>query len=154
MAGTKNYNGKYRSYTNKNKMLYNYEGANGIKTGYTVKAGRCLVSSAERGGMDIVCVVLNCYDMYERSQAILNDCFSGYNLARIDTDKYFMCGKVLCKISKPCNIVLKKGEKLSYKIISYNRAQQEKNDGAEGKIQILAQNNLIFEANLYSIVNR
>jgi D-alanyl-D-alanine carboxypeptidase (penicillin-binding protein 5/6) len=51
VVSTKNYRGKFRSFTNKNKMLTGYEGANGIKTGYTLKAGRCLVSSAKRNGM-------------------------------------------------------------------------------------------------------
>ncbi|MDE7439749.1 MAG: D-alanyl-D-alanine carboxypeptidase, partial [Clostridia bacterium] len=59
IVSTTNYTGKYKNFVNKNKMLYKYKSANGIKTGYTVKAGRCLVSSAEQNGMDIVCVVLN-----------------------------------------------------------------------------------------------
>ena len=46
IVGTKSWHGKYRSYANKNKTLFNYAGATGIKTGYTLKAGRCLVSSA------------------------------------------------------------------------------------------------------------
>ncbi|MBO5889130.1 MAG: D-alanyl-D-alanine carboxypeptidase, partial [Clostridia bacterium] len=45
---TENYD---RVLINKNKMLTFYEGRNGVKTGYTKKAGRCLVSSAERNGM-------------------------------------------------------------------------------------------------------
>ena len=68
VVATKSYKGKFREYANKNKMLYNYEGANGVKTGYTVKAGRCLVSSAERNGMTVICVVLNCPVMYVRSE--------------------------------------------------------------------------------------
>jgi D-alanyl-D-alanine carboxypeptidase len=47
-----------RVLTNKNKMLRLYEGANGVKTGYTKKAGRCLVSGARRNGMQLICVVL------------------------------------------------------------------------------------------------
>ncbi len=63
IVATKSHSGKFRTFVNKNKMLYNYEGANGVKTGYTVKAGRCLVSSAERDGMDVITVGLNCPDM-------------------------------------------------------------------------------------------
>lgn len=79
VVSSKSHVGKFRSFENKNKMLYRYEGANGVKTGYTLKAGRCLVSSAERDGMDVVTVVLNCYDMYERSSAILDQCFMRIN---------------------------------------------------------------------------
>lgn len=44
---------------NHNKLLWNYEGATGVKTGFTKKDGRCLVSSASRGGIDLICVTLN-----------------------------------------------------------------------------------------------
>lgn len=44
---------------NKNKMLHLYEGADGVKTGYTSKALRCLVSSATRNGQQLVAVTLN-----------------------------------------------------------------------------------------------
>ncbi|MDE6868446.1 MAG: D-alanyl-D-alanine carboxypeptidase, partial [Clostridia bacterium] len=100
IVSTANYTGNFRSFANKNKMLYKYEGANGVKTGYTVKAGRCLVSSAERNGMDVVCVVLNCPDMYERSCAIFDNCFRDYKLLELNEDSIFMCNQVLCKILK------------------------------------------------------
>lgn len=48
-----------RTWYNKNKMLSLYEGADGVKTGYTKLAGRALVSSATRGGRQIVAVTLN-----------------------------------------------------------------------------------------------
>ncbi|WP_445669843.1 D-alanyl-D-alanine carboxypeptidase family protein [Paenibacillus sp. FSL R5-0810] len=44
---------------NKNKMLRLYEGADGVKTGFTKKAFRCLVSSATRNGQQIAAVTLN-----------------------------------------------------------------------------------------------
>ena len=44
---------------NKNKMLRLYEGADGVKTGYTSDALRCLVSSATRDGQQLVAVTLN-----------------------------------------------------------------------------------------------
>lgn len=43
---------------NKNKMLHMYDGADGVKTGYTKQAGRCLVSSASRDGQQLVVVTL------------------------------------------------------------------------------------------------
>lgn len=68
---------------NENKMLYNYDGANGIKTGYTVAAGRCLVSSAERDGMTLIAVVLGCRPMYEECSAMLDHGFENYKLTKI-----------------------------------------------------------------------
>ncbi|GAS82733.1 D-alanyl-D-alanine carboxypeptidase family protein [Paenibacillus amylolyticus] len=47
------------SWHNKNKMLRMYEGADGVKTGYTKKAFRCLVSSATRNGQQLAAVTLN-----------------------------------------------------------------------------------------------
>ncbi|MCZ8520584.1 MULTISPECIES: D-alanyl-D-alanine carboxypeptidase family protein [Paenibacillus] len=47
------------TWLNKNKMLNFYEGADGVKTGYTKLAKRCLVSSATRGGQQLAVVTLN-----------------------------------------------------------------------------------------------
>ena len=69
-----------RGWANKNKMLKNYEGANGVKTGFTTSAGRCLVTSAERGGMKLVCVVLDCPEMYERTAELLDAAYSAYSM--------------------------------------------------------------------------
>lgn len=48
---------------NHNKLLgsgyYSYSGANGIKTGYTVDAGQCIVASAKRGNRELIAVALN-----------------------------------------------------------------------------------------------
>ena len=71
------------NWKNKNKMLYNYEGTNGIKTGYTVRAGRCLVTGALRGDMQLVCVVLNSPEMYERSAELLDEAFKKYSMRMI-----------------------------------------------------------------------
>lgn len=48
-----------RTLTNHNKLLWNIEGAIGVKTGYTKAAGRILVSAVERDGERLICVTLN-----------------------------------------------------------------------------------------------
>ena len=48
-----------RSFTNHNKLLWQYPGCTGMKTGYTRQAGRTLVSSAQREGQILICVTLN-----------------------------------------------------------------------------------------------
>ncbi len=45
------------SLMNKNRLLREYEGANGVKTGFTGKAGQCFVGSAKRGDMQLITVV-------------------------------------------------------------------------------------------------
>ena len=65
-----------RCFKNKNKMLWNYDGAIGVKTGYTKKSGRCLVSAAEKDGKSFAVVVLNVNDMWNVSENLLNEAFS------------------------------------------------------------------------------
>lgn len=57
---------------NTNEMLDAYPGADGVKTGYTGKAGRCLVTSATRDNWRIISVVLNCSTRYKRAQSSKN----------------------------------------------------------------------------------
>lgn len=59
-----------RDYNNINKILWMLPGANGIKTGYTGGAGKCLVSSVESNGKDIIIVVLNCPDRWNATKQI------------------------------------------------------------------------------------
>lgn len=65
IVGTKNKkitllnNGADIYLSNHNKMLKIYEGAIGVKTGYTRATGRCLVSAAQRGEMSFIAVTLN-----------------------------------------------------------------------------------------------
>lgn len=68
-----------RVLNNKNKLLSDYEGATGIKTGYTKAAGRCLVFSSERDGMEVIGVVLNCGDWFNEAEKIMNSGFEQYH---------------------------------------------------------------------------
>lgn len=57
---------------NHNKLLRSYDGAIGMKTGFTKKTGRCLVSAAERGGLTLICVTLNAPDDWRDHTAMLD----------------------------------------------------------------------------------
>ena len=59
-----------RDYNNINKILWKIPGANGVKTGYTGQAGKCLVSSVNYNGKDIIIVVLNCPDRWNQTEKI------------------------------------------------------------------------------------
>ncbi|HMM21318.1 MAG TPA: D-alanyl-D-alanine carboxypeptidase family protein [Selenomonadales bacterium] len=65
-----------RDLYNENKLLWLYEGANGVKTGYTDAAGRCLVSGAKRDNIQLVAVVLDSDEMWEDSMRLLDYGFS------------------------------------------------------------------------------
>lgn len=64
-----------RELFNENRMLWLYEGGNGVKTGYTDAAGRCLVSGAKREGVQLVAVVLDSEFMWNDSIALLDYSF-------------------------------------------------------------------------------
>lgn len=67
---------KERKFYNHNKLLWRYAYADGVKTGYTQNAGKCLVSSASRNGRRLVAVVFHSKTMYEDSQTLLDYGFS------------------------------------------------------------------------------
>lgn len=68
---------------NKNALLWDYEGANGIKTGYTMASRRCLASAALRNDMQLVAVVLDCQPWFDDSTAILDYGFSNYEMKKL-----------------------------------------------------------------------
>ncbi len=151
IVSTTNYSGKYRSFANKNKMLHKCEGANGVKTGYTLKAGRCLVSSAERKGMDVVCVVLNCPDMYERSCTIIDNCFRDFKLLKLNENSIFMCNNILCKILNCQSKVINNTAKINFKIKPLQEEYFVGNKKVIAELEIYSENNLLFTEKLYSI---
>ena len=59
-------------YVNNNRLLSSYAGATGVKTGYTHRAGPCLVASATRGGTSLIAVVLDSPDMYGDTKRLLD----------------------------------------------------------------------------------
>ena len=72
-----------RSLTNHNKLLLRYDGAIGVKTGYTKKSGRCLVSAAERQGKRVIAVTLNDPDDWADHTALLDYGFEKIRLTEI-----------------------------------------------------------------------
>ena len=65
-------NNQNEMFDNENKLLQIYTGANGVKTGYTDAAGRCLVSAAKRGRVQLIAVVLDADFMWQDSMALLD----------------------------------------------------------------------------------
>ena len=80
VARTKSYTfvgeGITRSLSNHNRMLSSYEGALGVKTGFTKATGRCLVSAAEREGVTLIAVTLSAPNDWQDHAAMLDYGFS------------------------------------------------------------------------------
>ena len=160
-----NADGKTRYLKNKNKLLSSLVGCNGVKTGFTDDAGRCLVTSCERDGMNVVCVVLNCGPMFEESAQLLNEAFKEYHLVDL-TSGYAFKDKLkveegeeeyvdIATFGSYC-YPLKSSElkkvKYVYDIEKSVEAPVEK--GREvGEVKIFIDNDLHFSEKIYTIEN-
>ena len=149
IVSTKYYPAK--NWYNKNKILTEYEGGTGVKTGYTKTAGRCLVSSAKRENMQIVGVVLNSPMMFERSKRLLDDAFQTYHMEKLlDENERFSNGKLYAKSNVSYYYPLSEGEKehVERRIIYHN----DKNNGKIiGQFEIYLTKRLLFLGNLYKL---
>jgi D-alanyl-D-alanine carboxypeptidase/D-alanyl-D-alanine carboxypeptidase (penicillin-binding protein 5/6) len=74
-----------RTLYNSNKMLRLYDGAIGVKTGFTDNARRCLVSAAERDGVTLIAVTLNAADDWNDHAKLLDYGFSVEKSYTLDT---------------------------------------------------------------------
>lgn len=132
-----------RSWKNKNKMLWEFDGAIGVKTGFTVRAGRCLVSAAERDNMTLICVVLNSPQMFERSEELFENAFGEYQMTKLCSASELYDG---CRINYDFSYPLCRGEEDKVVI------QTERADGSDeivGTMKIYLENRLLFSQNLF-----
>ena len=72
-----------RTFTNHNKLLWRYQGTVGVKTGYTMAAGRILVSCAERDGRRIVAVTISDPNDWQDHCKMLDYGFSAYAMETV-----------------------------------------------------------------------
>lgn len=170
IVGTKRYvmSWKDREYdrviVNKNKILSTYEGGNGVKTGYTKKAGRCLVASATRDGMNVIAVVLNCGPMFEDCRQLLDDAFAEYSLKDVSKAVDLSSVSAIVTDGKAQSTRLETEKGLFYPLTEseYGAIRFEVSEvdsmsapvhiGDEnGKIKFYSGNRLLFDRKLYSI---
>ena len=79
--------GNYKTITNTNELLGYLNGVNGVKTGFTNGAGRCLVTSVERNGFNIITVVLGADTKKIRTQdsiKLIEYIYSNYELINFE----------------------------------------------------------------------
>ena len=74
----KSMDGTVRYLVNHNKLLKSYDGCIGVKTGFTKKGGRCLVSAARRDGLTLITVTLSAPDDWNDHRAMLDYGFLNY----------------------------------------------------------------------------
>ena len=74
---------------NTNKLLTMYDGVNGVKTGFTDEAGRCLVSACERDGVSLICVTLNDRDDWNDHMKMYDSGFETVKKTALKSDDVF-----------------------------------------------------------------
>ena len=77
---------------NTNKLIRFYDGATGLKTGFTSSAGYCISATAEKEGMELIAVIMKGETADSRNtdaKALLNYGFSTYGLVDVKPDEPF-----------------------------------------------------------------
>ncbi len=119
-----------RVLVNHNKLLRSYEGAIGVKTGFTKRSGRCFVSCAERDGVKLICVTLNAPNDWRDHATMLDYGFERYESVNLaDTGDYLLelnvingrKSTVLATNFEPLRVTLKKGTHNISARVEYNR---------------------------------
>lgn len=121
-------NKKSYSIVNKNQLLNSYEGAIGIKTGFTGKAGHCFVGAAKRNGITLISVVLASgwgsagkARKWSDTREILNYGFDNYKKYSIIGDNVEVCvdkakvNKTILEYDKCIELIMKDSEAESIK---------------------------------------
>lgn len=154
---------KHRFLRNKQRLLKTLEGCNGVKTGFTDNAGRCLVTSCNRNGMELISVVLNCPNMFEESERLVIDAYKTYSFETILEPYYYITnipveeGKfdfVKVFSMKGFKYPLKEGEKnlihIEKELPEMLNAPVEK-EAIVGELKIFFENILIFSEKIYTM---
>lgn len=91
--------------SNNNKLLWNYDGCIGVKTGFTDNARRCLVSAAERSGVRLIAVTLNAPNDWSDHKKMLDYGFSVVSNHTIDVDLSGLCVPVIGDTERGMTVV-------------------------------------------------
>ncbi len=91
-----------RTLTNHNKLLGHFEGLIGVKTGYTKRSGRCLVTAADRDGKRVIAVTLHAPDDWNDHRTLLD-----FGLSKVETHTFDHSSfdKTLPIVSGDCDAV-------------------------------------------------
>jgi D-alanyl-D-alanine carboxypeptidase (penicillin-binding protein 5/6) len=160
-------NKKHYAFANKDRLLTEYEGAMGVKTGFTGKAGHCFVGAAKRGDRQLISVVLASgwgsvgkSRKWSDTKAILDYGFNNFektpiiqkgaelSAACVDRAKE---SSVPLAAEEDVSILMKKGENVDYKLKidkPYFISAPVKKGDAVGKADVYVNGNKIGETKL------
>ena len=130
-----NNKGYDRDLYNENKLLWTYNGANGVKTGYTDDAGLCLVSGAVRNNIQVIAVVLDADQMWVDSRALLD-----FGFSKLRPVELFKQGEIL-KTSHVAN-----GKSNSVQLVAAAELRVPVSDGEREQFQVVPEVPASFEA--------
>jgi D-alanyl-D-alanine carboxypeptidase len=105
---------------NHNKLLWQVDGADGVKTGYTKAAGRILVSSAQREGRRLICVTMNAPNDWQDHSALLEEGFSRFSIRKI-VEEGEVLGTVEVLSGSGISVTVRAAEDFSYPIADGER---------------------------------
>ena len=145
---------------NENQMLWLYQGGNGVKTGYTDAAGRCLISASNRNGVQLIAVVLDSIYMWNDSIELLDYGFSKVETKSlvkpnetIDTLPILSGRRHTMEIKTTNEVVLptfkddEAAYELDYDVPSYLKAPVKKGDTV-GKVRVLCDGHEVAESKI------
>lgn len=137
-------NGEQRELYNTNELLGNLNGINGVKTGFTNNAGRCLVCSCNRDGMSVISVVLGADTKKFRTKDSIEMIEYTYaNYERIKLGEMIQKEFEKWQQDFQTNLLIEKGEKQELELEwnnSYEEFPVKKEEVDKIKIEIEAQN--------------
>ena len=113
--------GQKRTLHNHNRLLKQVDGCIGVKTGFTKKAGRCLVSAVRKKGRTLVCVTLNAPNDWSDHTRLYEECFSKYNVPYSETVQISVEvvssneREVLLLPKEECGFYIREGERVEVK---------------------------------------
>lgn len=144
-----------RSYHNINKILWEISEANGVKTGYTGKAGKCLVTSAKVQGNDVIIVVLNCTPRWKETKKIHEYVRENYEFKKMfvkgDSAGEVVLDKGTIKLQYAQDVVMptKNGVEYTVKVIKPEKIINSVNKGDKiGTVCIYADGQKIYSDHL------
>lgn len=151
-----------RVLVNKNRFLDMVKGADGVKIGYTKKAGKCFIGSATRDGMQVIFVCLNAKTMFDDACEYIEKAFKEYSLVKLLSAGELSKTSIKNGKSEEVPVILKNDiwypltdaelQKIKGKLaINENLSAPIKNNTEIGTIELWLENNLIFSQKVYTI---
>ena len=149
-----------RSYHNINKILYTLSNSTGVKTGFTGKAGKCLVTSVKIQNRDVIIITLNCTPRWKETEKINDYVEKNYEYKKViskgDVLKSLIIknGKTNAEIVSKKDIIIpiKKDDNIDVKIVKplYDINAPVKIGEKIGRVEIYSNKKLLLTESLVS----